>query len=161
MTKTRKIDADYFKNMEIEPLAYRSYVELEGRKKLFTFSESQKRLEKAGYERHLSLQEQNLLLILYFENKLPNHLKAIAEDMLKSFGEWTNQTYKTRKSGLIIFSEGVTRLDWNGKEHDEKTLELCCVTGVPISGLTPGKLYHCKDIHKKHESLIEYIYTKK
>ncbi len=156
-------------NLIVEPSAYRNRGRTE--KALFYFTESHNRLVQDGYERHTSFQEQISLLILHLENKLTGHLEqlnAVAEDMLKSYGEWCNQAYKTIQQGktrTLTFIEGVTRLDWDKDEyrHIRNTLEHSVPKPVTfdVSDLSVGYFHFYQDIYKKHGDLIKYTHTKK
>lgn len=115
---SKSIKSIDFTALDFEPRAYMRDYKRE--KALMLFNESQKRIVKASFERHLSLQEQFGLLILREERKLVGsleHLASAADDIAKG-AELSNQAYETVVEGRrheVVFYEAVTKLDFDFK----------------------------------------------
>ncbi|MBI5064741.1 hypothetical protein HZA97_00765 [Candidatus Woesearchaeota archaeon] len=142
-------DLAYFNKLDIEVKA----------KEKLTFEESQRRLEKAGYERHLSFQEQIGLILLRLEGKLSGKLEETAENMLKPKSEWCNQLYNSRDENFIVVEEIINStaminqgLDVVSKYHRVKKFT--------TRGIILGNYNNLKNIHEQNSSLVEYLFTK-
>ena len=86
-----------YKGVEFEPLA-----PMKGKEKaLLTFDLSLTRLRQEKYERHASPSEAFSLIEDNLEGKLSGALKAVADDMLSSYGEWLSMAFE-RKGDLLI-----------------------------------------------------------
>src|SRR3989344_8139270 len=80
-----------YKGIQFEPFAYGADEngERKTEKELFTYDQSLAGLQVGGFDRHPLPFEVFSLLADNLENKLTDPgLKAVAEDMLKSHGEW-------------------------------------------------------------------------
>ncbi len=145
---------DLISNIDIEPTAF-------GR--LLPFTESHDRIVKAGFERHISIQEYMALLILYLENKLNgplSHLKTIAEQMLTNV-EWCSQALEVSEDGKLTFYEGLTSFPIRLTSDDIYAKDQIKFSGntstFDISDLEPGP-NHYSDIYGNHDDLIIYMH---
>ncbi len=156
-----------FQGYEIEPRAYRHQLayshQLLTNKSLFLFNESQDRLVKAGYESHLSLKSQFSVIIPYLEDRLEGEQPELAEDMLSSFGELSNQANEVTVQGILkkkqtlTFFEGVTRLDYDGNKYLKESIQFSSRTfKFNVSDLKLGNFHYFKNIYKKHNHIIEH-----
>ncbi|MDI6738672.1 MAG: hypothetical protein QME12_09270 [Nanoarchaeota archaeon] len=71
------------------------------KKALPTYDASLARLRQAGYERHASPSEAFSLICDSLEGKLSGSLKAVANDMMSSYGEWLSMAFE-RKGDLLV-----------------------------------------------------------
>ncbi len=71
-----------------------------GYKKLYTFDESLRALQKRGYERHPRPIEAFDLICRELEGRLQPEQQAIADDMMNSYGEWLSMAM-LRKGNLL------------------------------------------------------------
>ena len=93
-----------YKGIQFEPLAYRA-LNKEGKlhteKAVLTYDQSLEGLQQRGFERHPSPAEVFGLLADNLENKLTGSLKAVADDMLTSYGEWLDMAVERRGDVLL------------------------------------------------------------
>ena len=85
-------------------------------KKLFTYDKSLSDLKSRKYERHARPIEVFGLLIANLENKLTAEQKAIAQDMVNSYGEWLSLAVE-RKGNELICYEDPENLVWNAAKN--------------------------------------------
>ncbi len=155
-------DLDYFLGLDIEPEAWSDDI---GIGDLLNFNESQNRLVRAGYERHLSFQEQIGLYLLYLENKLPAHLVKIVENMKDHDYEWTNQAYTlcvdvNGKQSLFV-CQGLTCLDFDGSNYVKHSLKMSeSKYFVLCKDLVEGA-NSLKKIQKDNPVLVKFFFTRK
>ena len=108
-----------YKGIQFEPLAYRA-LNKEGKlhteKAGLTYDQSLKGLQQRGFERHPSPAEVFGLLADNLENKLTGSLKAVADDMLTSYGEWLDMAVERRGDVLLAYF-GVSGLRWETDKY--------------------------------------------
>lgn len=104
----------YKQGIEFEPLAYRE--ENRTHKALLTYDKSLERLRAAGYERHPQPAEVFSLLADNLEGKLDAQEKAIADDMLKNYGEWLSVAVERKGNVLVAYFDPVG-LQWNERAN--------------------------------------------
>ena len=103
-----------YQGILFEPLALRAMNingKLETEKVLLTYDQSLAALQAREYERHPSPAEVCGLLSDNLENRLTASLKAVADDMLTSYGEWLDMAVE-RKGDILIAYFGVSGLHW-------------------------------------------------
>ena len=171
-----------YEGREFEPVSFVSYADLDWQprayrepgeirtswKAQFYFDGSQEKLVQARYERHPFSAEAFSLIITYLEGKLPLELDEAAEDMLADHGEFFCQAIETAQARNGILSgtriatiyELVTALPRNAK-NDGYNLSGMKHSGTPktfdVGDLELATYHYYKDIHNKHDDLIEYL----
>ena len=101
-----------YKGLEFEPLAPRNGKE----KELPTYDASLARLRQEKYERHASPSEAFSLIEDNLEGKLSGALKAVADDMMSSYGEWLSMAFE-RKGDLLIAYLHPEGIVWDGSKY--------------------------------------------
>ena len=93
-------------------------------KRLYTFDKSLERVRAAGHVRHPRPSEVFSLLIANLEDELTSEQESVAEDMLKSYGEWLSAAVETKTEGKIFSREKRSLsvyfdplLEWDGKKY--------------------------------------------
>ena len=84
-------------------------------KALLTYDASLARIKAGGYERHALPSEAFSLIADNLEGKLKGNLKAEADDMLSSYGEWLSMAVE-RKGDILICYMHPEGLVWNSKK---------------------------------------------
>ena len=85
-------------------------------KELPTYDASLARLRQEKYERHASPSEAFSLIEDNLEGKLSGALKAVADDMLSSYGEWLSMAFE-RKGDLLIAYLHPEGIVWDGSKY--------------------------------------------
>ena len=109
-----------YKGLEFEPLSPRNGAE----KELPTYDASLARLRQEKYERHASPSEAFSLIEDNLEGKLSGALKAVADDMLSSYGEWLSMAFE-RKGDLLIAYLHPEGIVWDGKTYVKQNTFKC------------------------------------
>jgi hypothetical protein len=146
-----------YKDLEFEPLAYREAGQAE--KKLLSFSDSLERLRKAGYERHPLPSEAFGLIIDSLGGKLSPAEKAVADDMLASYGEWLSLAFM-REGDILRCYEHPENITRTGQTYDCSAMKSAAEKTVSIKGLPSVEIISVKDVASASPGLVEYIWSR-
>lgn len=117
MTATQAPDTEPYQQVIWEPQAYREPGKTE--KALFSYDQSLERLQRVGFERHPRSDEVNSLLIGHLEGRLSSGLVAVAEDMLRSFGErYCMLWLRTGKTLTEFLEQGGSPMHYTRREFN-------------------------------------------
>mgnify|MGYP001615518433 CR=1 FL=1 len=147
-----------YKNLVWEHPAYREQGETD--KKLLTYDASLARVVAASYERHPSPAEIMSLIIDGLEGKLNADEKQVYDDMLVSYGEWTNivvQVKEENRKQILNVYENVTGLVWNGSKYVQDNFHCANQCKFDITSIELNKFV---DLHKFPDDLVQYLYTR-
>ena len=127
-------------------------------KRLLTYDASLARLRKGGFARHARPVEAFGLLIDNLENKLSGALKDVADDMLKSYGEWLSAAFERKGNNLTVYIDpenikwNGTIYEWNGKPQSSSEHSFN-IAGIPSNTLV--------DMKRFSEEFVKLFYGKK
>ena len=126
-------------------------------KQLLTFDQSLERLINAGHKRHPHPAEAFSLLIAGLENKLTSQQKAVADDMLTSYGEWLSAAVERKGDTLTVYFDP-QGLVFNSSAHTTKNFtcsekrDFPLATGIPSSTLV--------DLARFSTELVTTLYSR-
>jgi hypothetical protein len=159
-------------NLLWEPRAYRDPGQKD--KNALEFNDSQKRLARTGYERHPLLSEIYSLICDHIDDqrrepKILNPMQAaLAEELVGGLGTVCCQAMKTSQSGYrgsrknVMFYDFVTHLPFNSHNRlfDESRMEFAGATTFEIDDLLLDSVNYCRNLHKEHDDLLEYLFSR-
>ena len=95
------------------PMSFEPRAEYQGdNKALYTFDQAQASVARRSLALPTFRQVMELVLIPLLEDKLDESQKAVARNMLASYGEW-NDTALYRQLGVVFRANGIQGLIWN------------------------------------------------
>jgi len=125
-----------------------------GIKLLYTFDKHQERLAKAGMRGPMP-SEVFSLLADNLEGKLSGALKAAADDMMSSYGEWFAIAEKRQKDDLIVYVNP-RGLVWNGKGYAEDNFAYDSEMKFDIAGIPSEKWV---DLKRFKDDFVRWFYS--
>ncbi len=131
----------------------------DNKKLLFTYDKSLERIKAAGHERHALPSEAFSFLIANLENKLTAGQKAIAIDMLDSWGEWLGMAWKRKLDKVICYSNP-ENLKWDGSKYaiDGKKLICSSENEFPLAQNIPDSNW--VDLSTFDAGLVQFLYSR-
>lgn len=130
-----------------------------GRKEIYTFDKSLSRLRTAGFTRHPRPQEVFSLLIADLEGRLTPEQKAIADDMLKSFGEWLGLALE-RNGDIITVYLDPEGLVWNNstEKYDQQNFQFISRRDFHIDRRIESERWI--DLDQFSDDVVKYLSTR-
>jgi len=148
-------DAAGFAGIEFEPKSPRGN---DGEKVLFTYGESLER-KAAGYSRHARPSEAFSFLIAGLENRLSPSQKAIADDMLASYGEWLSMACQRKKDKIIFYSDP-ENLKWDGSKYAADGRKLICSDENEFPLAKDVSASSLIGLDKFDDGLVQFLYSR-
>ncbi len=141
-----------YANLLWQPQAYREAGKTD--KKLLHYDQSLAQLRSARYDRHARPAEVMSLLCAGLEGKLTPEQKAVADDMLVSYGEWVGLSWERQKDKLIV-SLDAKGLVWKKDRYVKDKFRCTEQKEFDITGKASQKYI---DLQEFEEALIQYHY---
>ena len=116
-------------------------------------------LKEKGYERHPYSWESFGLIIANLENKLPENLNKLAEEMLQC-GEWFSMAFERKKNKLICYRDP-ENIRWDNNTGNYVVNPILLFSDKKefnIRNIPSGKWV---DLKIFSNSFVEYFYTRK
>ena len=123
-----------YKDISFEKVSPR---ESNGNKVLYHYDKSQEALQTRGLQRHARPVEVFGLLADSLENKLTPEQQAIAQDMLRSYGEWLSLAWE-RKGNLLVAYLDPVGLVWENNQYVKKNFSHGAKKEFDITGKSSG-----------------------
>ena len=125
-------------------------------KQLFTYDKSLERLQAAGHKRQPRPAEVFSFLIANLEGKLSSAQKAVADDMLNSYGEWLSAAAERHSDTLTVYIDP-KGLVWDGSAYVKQNFSFGSKRDFSVAGI-PSQRYI--DLKKFGPDFVEFMYTR-
>ncbi|MBM3199803.1 hypothetical protein FJZ53_02610 [Candidatus Woesearchaeota archaeon] len=128
------------------------------------FDESLRKIQEAGFERHLLPWESFTIILGYIDGKIKNEFHAAAKDMASSFGctEWLSMAVKRDRDVLVCYANP-KNLVWDDSSKIYKpdgilSFDPALSTEISIKGVPSEEWV---DLKRLSEDFVKYFYTRK